>query len=54
MVKVYFETPNGSFAEEVATFTSDDLYNVCLPILEQHANSIRMVVTESVEEESEG
>lgn len=48
-ITVYIETPNGSYCEKIAVFTSEDLYMVCLPILEQYAKSINMLVTESEE-----
>jgi Mg2+/citrate symporter len=35
MVKVYFETD--SYAEEIATFSSDAVYIACLPALEDIA-----------------
>ena len=47
MIAVYFETENGSYAEEVATFKNDELYMKCLPILEREAKEHRMIVTES-------
>ncbi len=34
MVKVYFENENGSYAELVAKFDSEELYFACLPTLE--------------------
>lgn len=50
MVKVYFETPNGSYAEHVATFKDEDTYILCLEALEKEAKKHRMIVTESVNE----
>ncbi len=52
MVKVYFETPNNSYAELVAIFESEDTYMLCLPILESEAKKDGMIVTESVVEDS--
>lgn len=49
MIKVYFETPNGSYAEVVAVFASEDLYMLCLPHLQVQASLANMIVTESVE-----
>ena len=50
MIKVFYETPNNSYAEHVATFKDEEMYAVCLPSMESHAKSINMIVTESVEE----
>ena len=50
MVKVYFETPDNSYAERVATFKTEELYIACLPILEAEAKKQNFIVTESVEE----
>lgn len=47
MVVVYFETPNHSYAEIVAVFDSEDLYNACYQALEKKAKEAGMVVTES-------
>jgi hypothetical protein len=48
-ITVYFE--NGKHAEVVAHFSSDELYNACLPILEEEAGKIGYVVTESMNED---
>jgi len=48
-VKVFFE--NGTHAEQVATFESEDLYMVCLPALQQCAAQGGYIITESVEVE---
>jgi hypothetical protein len=50
-IVVYFETPNNSYAEVVAQFADDDLYNACLPILEAQAEAQGYIVTESVRED---
>lgn len=50
MVIVYFETPNHSYSEKVAIFANEELYNYCLPRLEQAAHDANMVITESVYE----
>lgn len=56
MIKVYFEstkdgqTSSGSYAELVAVFNSDELYNKCLPALEIAASEADYIVTESVED----
>jgi hypothetical protein len=51
MIKVFFESKY--HAEEVATFTDEDVYNTCLPLLKKLAKKGRMIVTESVEESDE-
>ena len=48
MVIIYFE--NNVYAQVVATFNTEDLYIKCLPVLEEEANRLGMVVTESIEE----
>lgn len=48
-ITVYFE--NGKHAKVVAHFSSDELYNACLPILEEEAGKIGYVVTESMNED---
>lgn len=53
MIKVYFETENGSYAELVAIFDNEETYAACLPALEKLAKKNRMPkVTESVEEKN--
>ena len=54
MVKVYFETPNNSYCEEVATFDTEELYMLCLPVLEKEAKKRNMIVTESTENDKIG
>lgn len=48
-ITVYLETPSGSYSEEIAVFTSEELYMLCLPALEKYAKKMRMIITESVE-----
>lgn len=48
MINVYFETPNGSYSEQVATFKDEELFMKFLPALELEAKEFRMIVTESV------
>jgi len=48
MIKVYFESK--SHAELIATFESEELFNACLPILEQQAKDKGMKLTESVDQ----
>jgi hypothetical protein len=48
MVKVYFES--SSHAELVATFESEEIYLLCLPVLEKKAESQNMIVTESIDD----
>lgn len=50
MIKVYFETKNS--AELVAVFESEEIYNLCVPALEQEAKKRGMILTESVEDEN--
>jgi hypothetical protein len=50
-IVVYFES--GKHAEVVAQFSSDALYNACLPILEEEAGKVGMVVTESCREDEQ-
>lgn len=47
MIKVYFQSIAGSHSELVATFTTDELYNQCLPSLEEQATKQRCFVTET-------
>ena len=47
MIKVYAESKN--HAELWATFETEELYNLCLPVLEKTANEIGMIITESME-----
>lgn len=49
MIKVYFET--SSYAELVATFADETLYDVCYPALEQEAKDRKFeFITESIED----
>lgn len=50
MVKVYLEDPNGKFADVIATFVDEELYDRCFKAIEQYADEEGLVVTESVEE----
>jgi len=53
MVKVYFETANGSYAEVVAIFDDEETYAACLPALEKLAKKHNFAkVTESLEDKS--
>lgn len=47
MLRVYFNTPNHSHSEQVATFVDEETYMVCLPALKRLAKKQRMIVTES-------
>jgi hypothetical protein len=47
MIKVYFQSIVGGHSELVATFTTDELYNQCLPSLEEQATKQRCIVTET-------
>tara|TARA_R110000751_G_C13624563_1_gene465082 strand:+ start:608 stop:754 length:147 start_codon:yes stop_codon:yes gene_type:complete len=48
MVKVYFETPNLTHSEKVATFENEELYMACRPQLVKVAKEHRLIVTESI------
>jgi hypothetical protein len=48
MIKVYFESKY--HAEEVATFTDEEVYIAGLPSLKKYAKKHGMIVTETVEE----
>jgi hypothetical protein len=50
-IVVYFETPNNSYAEVVAQFADDELYNACVPVLEAQAKAQGYILTESVRED---
>ena len=50
-IVVYFETPKFNYAEVVAQFSSEELYEACLPVLEKYASENGWVVTESVRED---
>ena len=50
-IKVYFESANGSFAEEVATFKDEEFFNVCYPYLEKLAKRDNLILTEAIAEE---
>ena len=52
-VKVFFETPKGSYAEEIATFSDEEYFDACYPILEKIAKKNRFILTESFIEDSE-
>lgn len=49
MVKVYFETPNGTYTELVAEFKDEYLYNKCIEVLERVAKAEGVIITESIE-----
>ena len=51
MIKVYFESKY--HAEEVATFTHEEVYIACLPSLKKYAKKHGMIVTETMEESIE-
>ena len=50
VIRVFFETPNGSYAEEIATFTDEEHYDACCPVLEKLANDTGYILTESFSE----
>ena len=49
MIKVYAESNN--HAELWATFETEEIYNLCLPIIEKIADRDGMIITESMENE---
>ena len=53
IIKVYFETPKGSHAEKVATFTDEEYFDACYPTLENIAKKHGFILTESFIEETE-
>ena len=48
MIRVYVESKNSSYVEEIATFTDEQYYAVCYPELEKLAEKEGCVITESV------
>lgn len=58
MIKIYFEsskdglTSDGKWAELVAIFDNEETYMICLSALEAHAKENRMIVTDSIVEQS--
>jgi hypothetical protein len=58
MVKVYFEsskdgvTSDNKWAELMAIFNNEETYMICSSALESHAKENKMIVTESIEEQS--
>tara|TARA_R100000231_G_scaffold119285_1_gene89405 strand:+ start:1612 stop:1782 length:171 start_codon:yes stop_codon:yes gene_type:complete len=52
IIKVYFETPKGSHAEKVATFTDEEYFDACYPTLEKIAKKHGYILTESFIEEN--
>ena len=51
MVKVYFES--NCHAELVATFDTEELYDLCFPALEKEAKKQRIIVTENIVDDKE-
>ena len=51
MVKVYFES--NCHAELVATFDTEELYDLCFSTLEKEAKKHRMIVTENIVDDKE-
>lgn len=48
-VAVYFETPNNSYATQVAQFDEEATYMACLPALKKFAKANGYIVTESMD-----
>lgn len=53
MIRAYFEQIGHGAVVEVATFQSEEIYAACYPSLEMVAEKNGMILTESVEEETE-
>lgn len=57
MVKVYFESlgadGNPNYAELVAILDNEETYDKLLPMLEKMAEEAGMIVTESIEDETD-
>ena len=51
MIKVYFESPNGSFCEEIATFNDEECFENCYSTLQRIAEENRLIITENYVEE---
>jgi len=52
-IVVYMETPKYSFAEVIAQFADEEIYALCLPVLEKYAKENGWVITESVREDEQ-
>jgi len=50
-VRVQLQSKTGSWSEEIATFTCEEYYEVCITALETWAKKNGHIITESVEEE---
>jgi hypothetical protein len=44
VIRVYFETPNGSYADEVATFTEEEHYDACLSCVRKTSRGHRVYI----------
>lgn len=53
MIKVYFETSNGSMADLIAIFDDEETYQVCFDALDAYAKKLDLIMTESVDEETD-
>ena len=49
-VIAYYETKNNNYAERVAEFANEELYEVCIKVLEKDAESHNMILTESIDD----
>ena len=52
-VIAYYESKNNNYAERVAEFVNEELYNVCIKVLEKDAKSHNMILTESIDDAEE-
>jgi hypothetical protein len=53
LIKVYFESANGSSAEEVAIFKDEECFDACYSTLQRIAEENRLIITENYVEENE-
>ena len=52
-VRVFLESKTSSWSEEIATFTCEEYYEVCITALETWAKKNGHKITERVEEDEE-
>ena len=52
-VRVHLQSNSGSWSEEIATFTCEEYYEVCITALATWAKKNGHIITESVEEEND-
>jgi len=52
-VRVFLESKTSSWSEEIATFTCEEYYEVCITALETWATKNGHIITERLEEDEE-